>query len=170
MKPETEYYKLKVFDLNSNKITESNLTVDRGLHPINGNVIWSVKFDFQGEQIESENLYFLSESINKIREIIEPRGFRLLVKCSDSDAKHSGMQADMSAGTLIYKMKETKTGGGYASYHVLAESDINSVVSLKEQKKNNEEYLATVKHEMQACKNAKQKTSRSWWKKLFGSE
>src|ERR1043165_2056668 len=124
-------YKLKVFDLNSSNLTEHNLYVERSLHVANGNIIWKIKFDFNGGVIENENQYFLSESINRIREIIEPKGFRLLVKCSDHDAAHSGMQADMTAGTQIYKLKEKDKQGRFASYDVLEDSDINSVVSLE---------------------------------------
>lgn len=138
-------YTLKVFDLKSNKLTDHNLNVNRGLHATNGNIIWNVKFYFHSETIEIDNQYFLSDCINKIREVIEPKGFRILVKCSDYDAAHSGMQADMSAGTLIYKLKELDSKGQFASYDVLAESDINSVVSLKEQRKSKENILMTLK-------------------------
>lgn len=45
------------------------------------------------------------------------------------------MLADMTSGTIIYKLKETDAKGKFARYHVLAESDINSVVSLGDQKR-----------------------------------
>jgi hypothetical protein len=164
-------YTLKVFDINSKKVSEHNLTVNRKLHVTNGNAIWNVKFDFQGEVIENENHYFLSESINKIREIIEPKGFRILIKGSDYDAAHSGMQADMSEGTQIYKLMETNADGKYVSYNILTESDINSVVTLEEQKKNKGELLMTRKSDKKSPNNSTlPKSWRTWWQKLFGSE
>jgi len=164
METEPKNYTLKVFDLNSNNITEHNLKVSRGLHKTNGNVIWNIQFDFQGNLIESTNLHFLSQSINKIREIVEPKGFRILVKCSDYDAAHSGMQADMTAGTQIYKMNKLNEKGNPVSYDVLTESDINSVVSLAEQMKNRENTIRELKT---AHNRTLQKEEKKWWQKFF---
>ncbi len=135
-----ELYTLKVYDLNFNNTTDHVFTVEKSLHPENGNVIWNTKFTFNGELIESKNHYFLSQSINDIRKIIEPKGFRILIKCADLDAAHSGMLADMSAGTLIYKLNEAKKEGKPNSYSILEASDINSVVSIEEQVKFREEF------------------------------
>ncbi|MBK7569288.1 MAG: hypothetical protein KBF42_07180 [Chitinophagales bacterium] len=137
-----KYYTVKIFELNSNKITKHKLFVDRALHATNNNIIWSVKLDFFAQILEIKDQYLLSESINRIREIIEPAGFRILVKCSDHDAAQSGMLADMTSGTIIYKLKETDAKGKFARYHVLAESDINSVVSLGDQKTNKENFYS----------------------------
>lgn len=164
MEAEQKNYTLKVFDLNSNNITEHNLKVESGLHKTNGNVIWNIQFDFQGEKIESENQHLLSQSINKIREIIEPKGFRILVKCSDYDAAHSGMQADMTAGTMIYKMNELNEKGSPVSYDILAESDIHSVVSLSEQNKNREDAIQEMK---MAYNKTMLKEKQKWWQKFF---
>ena len=81
------------------------------------------------------------------------------------------MQADMSAGTQIYKLEEKDNQGRFALYDVLEESDINSVVSLEEQKKNKEEFYNSMKHEKKTAYNSTlPKTGRTWLQKLFGSK
>ena len=62
MKEYPANYKLKLFDLNTSKLTEHNLYVERSLHTTNGNIIWKTRFDFNGDIIENENQYFLSDS------------------------------------------------------------------------------------------------------------
>ena len=130
MKPDQKNYLLKVYDMSSGKTSEHNLIVERSLHSKNGNVIWNTKFDFNNEIIEGQNQYRLPETINDIRKIIEPKGFRILVKCSDLDAAQSGMLADMSSGTLIYKLNETSQDNRPKSYDILEESNIASVATL----------------------------------------
>ena len=145
MNGQFEIYRLKVFDLSSNKITEHELITEQGVHPVNKNIIWSVKFDFYGESIKSQNQYFLSEAVNEIRKIIEPKGYRMLIRCSDYDAAHSGMQADMSAGTKIYKLNEINDKGKFISFDIFEESDIKSVATLADQKKYTEKILKKIK-------------------------
>lgn len=137
----TEKYILKVFNSSSNIISKHELIAEKGLHKINRNIIWNIKFNFFGDVINSYDHYFLSDALNEIRKVIEPKGFRILVKCSDYDASHSGGQADITAGTLIYKLNETDNQGHFIDYHIFEESDTNSVVTLEEQNKYRKEYF-----------------------------
>ena len=150
MSAEIEEYYIKLHDINSGEITEHLLTATSGLHEENGNVIWDVKFEFKNDSIHVENKYFLSEAMNKIREIVEPKGYRPLVICANFDASHSGMQADMSAGAQIYKLEKLeelrKNKSSInpiigASFHVFDESKIDDVVTLEEQEKYRKDYF-----------------------------
>ena len=139
MNNELRSYTIKVLQLATQDISQGKLVAERELHPENGNIIWKVIFIFKIEELKVEGEYFLSGAIDKIREVIEPNGYRVLIKCADIDAAHSGMQADMSAGTLIYKLKlleKTKLSSNRkeAQFHVLDESEEDSVGTLQEQK------------------------------------
>jgi hypothetical protein len=73
------------------------------------------------------------------------------VKCADYDAAHSGMQADMSAGSKIYKLNlldelrkkvdKNKNPVIEASFHVFDESDVKSVTTLEKQKEFRIDYF-----------------------------
>jgi len=139
MNKEIKSYNLKVINLETRDISQCELVTERGLHLVNGNIIWKAILKLKNEEMIVEGEYFLSSAINKIREVIEPNGYRILVKCSDIDAAHSGMQADMSAGTKIYKLKlldntSSKQNRKDAQFHVLDDSEEDSVGSLQEQK------------------------------------
>ncbi|MBS1636881.1 MAG: hypothetical protein JST26_13270 [Bacteroidetes bacterium] len=134
MEPEQKTFKLKVFHPGPGKLSEHTLFVEKGLHSTTRNVIWNTKFGFNDKIIEGRNEYFLSNAINDIRKTIEPEGFRLLVRCSDLDAAQSGMLSDMSAGTLMYKLRKTPGDTETNSYNVLDESTVDEVATLEEQK------------------------------------
>ena len=158
---------LKLLHLPTHTVTAHTITVSEALHPVNGNRIWNTQFSFNEEVIESKGVYYLYEAINHIREIVEPKGYRVLARCADHDAVSTGIQADMSAGTMVYKLKEIDAEGRYVSYHVLTESDIQEVVTLEEQKKNTASYYQSMNNK----NNSKPpKTKQAWWKKLFGIE
>jgi len=151
MNNEIKSYILKLHNLATRDISQCKLITQRGSHPENSNVIWNVTFIFNDEAIKVEGEYFLSSAIDKIREVIEPQGYRILVKCADIDACHSGMQADMSSGTLIYKLTlldnisssaTSKQNKKEVQFHVLADSEEDSVGTLQQQKEFRKTYYA----------------------------
>lgn len=148
---EKQLFLIKVYDTKEGQVSVHELTTEEGLHTDNANAIWNVEFDFFGQQFQVTGEHFLSGAMDKIRAMIEPKGYRVLVKCADYDAAHSGMQADMSGGSKIYKLnlldelrKQPDAKGNpaiEASFHVFDESDIASVTTLEKQKEFRAEYF-----------------------------
>jgi hypothetical protein len=148
---EVKTYLIKVYETSTGQITVHQLKAEKGLHPENRNVIWDIEFDFFGDIFRIKGEYFLSAAMDKIRETIEPKGYRALVKCADYDAAHSGMQADMSAGTKIFKLSlvdglkkrsdSKKNPIIEATFHVFDESDIASVTTLQKQRHFRADYF-----------------------------
>lgn len=151
-------YDIDFCKIESEEIFQYELVVQEGRHPENKNVTWNCDFEFEGKKIIIQNEYFLSGVMRKIREVIEPMGFRALVVCSEKDSSHSGMQADMTNGTMIYKLK-SDNNRSKESYHVLEKSTIELAVSIKEQ----DDFIKNYYSEF----HNKNSVSLPWYKKIF---
>lgn len=166
MTGEKKEYKLKLGSIESEVTSVHALRTIEGLHEDNGNIIWKVEFEFFDEVLTSSKNYMLSDSIDEIRKEIEPKGYRILIKWSEIDAHQSGMLGDMSAGTLMYHMKEVEKinkkenhSGGYPSYNILDETDFKKVVTLQVQK----DYFEEVRAKRRKITNPK----RNWFQRLI---
>lgn len=133
MQPESTRHTVKLFNIRTSQVSAHNVFIERGLHPANRNIVWSLKFEYQGGYLIIEGEYFLLEAMNKIRQIIEPDGFRVLIRGADYDAIQPGMLGDMTAGRKVYKVEKLNDRGKYFVYDIFDESDIASVRSLEEQ-------------------------------------
>lgn len=141
MKDDSTKYQIDFYNINTAETTTEELVVIEGVHPENHNITWSCDFTFKGERIIIKQEYYLSMLMYRIREKIEPQGYRALVICSELDAHHSGMQADMSNGSIIYKLESQEKEGSLKSFPVFGKSSIEKVVTIGEQKKFQKEFL-----------------------------
>ena len=158
MNSEITKYKIDFFNIESKAINQYELVIKEGRHSENKNVTWNCKFEFEGINIAIQDEYFLSGVMRKIREIIEPIGFRALVVCSEKNSSHSGMQADMTNGTMIYKL-ESEKNGSLKSFHVFEKSTIELAVSIQEQDDFAKNFYSELRN-----KNTK---TIPWYKKIY---
>ncbi|MEM6299013.1 MAG: hypothetical protein AAF740_10035 [Bacteroidota bacterium] len=140
----TQEYIIKMFD-EKMEITSSHQTVViRSLNK--GHVYWHVRFHLEeGKVLESES-YLLSDAINQIRRELEKDDCLLLIRAADKDITQSGMMGDMLAGCSVAKAEmhkllnqgkmDLKEAFDKYVFHVLDESDLDSVCRIDEQSMN----------------------------------
>lgn len=113
-------------------------------------MVWGIELHFFDKHLKATGEYLLSDAINNIREVIEPMQYRMLIKGADYDATHSGMQADATAGTYVYKLEKLDQLRNDASaqppyeeavFHVLEASSPEDVVTLEEQQSFKKNYF-----------------------------
>lgn len=176
MKNDITRYLIKLYNVKTHLTTEHELITIEGSHPANHNILWDVQFDFFGKKLEIKSEYLLSSAIDKIREIVEPQYYRMLIAWSELSAVQSGMLGDMSAGIFTYKVERGNSKYEYSyksskdnkiTFHVLEESSFKYIGSLEEQKQFRKQFCNSAREKFNVGPIKENVSITSWVKKIF---
>lgn len=129
---------VRVYDWKTKEVTHHTLGI-RYDNPNNQHGRFSLLFhQTDNEILELSNESYLPEALLKLRKILESQNKLIVVRGADRDCVASGMEASMSNGLSISKLRypyHTLDEIEQFHYHILENSKIENVTTIAEQEK-----------------------------------